>query len=92
MHSTTGTRLDQLSNLLGDAEAALSGLMALLSNMPDGPMDALEPVQLMALLTPLVERIHLAQGLLPLLAARDLQHTVAPVSVLRDIPPRTPRE
>jgi hypothetical protein len=36
-------------NRLHEAEDALCGLVSLLSNMPEGPMDALEPSQLMAL-------------------------------------------
>jgi hypothetical protein len=52
--------VDSAVDLLAEAESGLAGLYVLLSNMPDAPLEALEPVQLMQLLSPSLDRLRMA--------------------------------
>jgi len=64
MDKKTPIGLDEVGDLLRMVEEGLSGLILLFSNLPDGPVEALEPIHWIALLSPPRDRIRHALCLL----------------------------
>lgn len=92
MDKKTPIALDEVGDLLRAVEEGLSGLILLCSNLPDGPVEALEPIHWIALLSPTRDRIRQARGLLRR-PGRDAGDTSEPDQTRPAIrSPRAPRE
>jgi hypothetical protein len=89
MNHHSDQRLAELNDLMFDIEAYLSGLI---SGLPDGPIEALEPFQLMCLLSPSLERIRQAQGLLQQPASAICNGDKRARGLSWVAPPHTPHE